>query len=86
MPATEIMLNTPIVKRLLEQNKLDMLSEAVETGHEDGMHNFNQSLHKLIAEDKITEEEGMRHATNPGALRMALGGISANSGRRILMR
>ncbi len=87
VPATEVMLNTPVVKRILEQGKLEMLNEAIETGGEDGMHSFNQSLHKLITGELVSEEEGLKHSSNPGALRMALGGISSTAqGRRILMR
>ena len=84
-PAVEIMLNTPVVKHSLEQNKVDLLAEAIETGNLDGMQSFNQSLKQWISSGKVTEEEGMKYATSQGALRMALGGISSNS-RRILMR
>ena len=87
VPATELMMNTPVVRRILEQGKLEMLNEAIETGGDDGMHSFNQSLHRLITSEAISEEEGLKHSSNPGALRMALGGISSTAqGRRILMR
>lgn len=87
VPATELMMNTPVVRRILEQGKLEMLNEAIETGGDDGMHSFNQSLHRLITSEVISEEEGLKHSSNPGALRMALGGISSTAqGRRILMR
>ncbi len=87
VPATELMMNTPVVRRILEQGKLEMLNEAIETGADDGMHSFNQSLHKLITSELVSEEEGLKHSSNPGALRMALGGISSTAqGRRILMR
>ena len=87
VPATELIMNTPVVRRILEQGKLEMLNEAIETGGDDGMHSFNQSLHRLITSEAISEEEGLKHSSNPGALRMALGGISSTAqGRRILMR
>ena len=87
VPSTEVMMNTPVVRRILEQGKLEMLNEAIETGADDGMHSFNQSLHRLITGEVISEEEGLKHSSNPGALRMALGGISSTAqGRRILMR
>lgn len=85
VPAVEIMMNTPTIKHCLELNKLEQLAEAIETGTLDGMQSFNQSLHQLIAAGKVSEEEGMKYATNQGALRMALGGISSNT-RRILRR
>ena len=43
-PALEIMLNTPMVRKLLEENRLDKLPAAIETGMDDGMISFNQSL------------------------------------------
>ncbi len=83
-PAVEIMINTPTVKKLLEKNQLEVLSSAIETGGEDGMQSFNQSLYNAIMSGTIAEEEGMRHATNPESLRMNLQGIFLDEGKRIL--
>jgi twitching motility protein PilT len=84
IPAVEIMINTPTVKKLLEKNQLDVLAAAVETGREDGMQTFNQSIYDHIMAGRISEEEGMMAATNPQALRMNLQGIFLDEGRRIL--
>lgn len=84
VPAVEIMINTPTVRKMIEQNKLDKLFAAVETGTDDGMQTFNQSLFKLIKAKKITEENGLLRATNPDALRMNLRGIFLDESRRIL--
>src|SRR5206468_10789397 len=43
-PALEIMINTATVKKLIEENRLDKLPAAIETGSEEGMINFNQAL------------------------------------------
>jgi Tfp pilus assembly pilus retraction ATPase PilT len=85
VPAVEVMLNTPVIKHILEQNKMEQLAEAIQSGNVDGMQSFNQSIHQLISSRKISEEEGLKFATNVGALRMALGGISTGN-RRILSR
>jgi twitching motility protein PilT len=84
IPAVEIMINTPTVRKLLEKNKLDVLPAAIETGGDDGMQTFNQSIYNLIKSGMITQEEGMMYATNPQALRMNLQGIFLDEGRRIL--
>ena len=42
------MINTPTVKKLIEENRLDKLPAAIETGSDDGMLNFNQSLFNLV--------------------------------------
>jgi twitching motility protein PilT len=72
------------VRKLLEKNQLETLSAAVETGQEDGMQSFNQSIYQHIKAGRISEEEGMLAATNPQALRMNLQGIFLDEGRRIL--
>ncbi len=84
VPAVEILINTPTTRKLLERNQLEVLSAAIETGEEDGMQTFNQSIYKLIKKGVVTESEGMRFATNPESLRMNLQGIFLDEGRRIL--
>jgi len=84
IPAVEILINTPTVRKILEKNKLDILPAAIETGRDDGMQTFNQSIYQLIKSGMITQEEGMTYATNPQALRMNLQGIFLDEGRRIL--
>jgi twitching motility protein PilT len=83
-PALEIMINTPIVKKLMEENRLDKLPAAIETGNDDGMLNFNQALFQLVKDGKVTEKEAMSKATNPQALEMNFKGIFLDEGRRIL--
>ncbi len=84
VPAVEILINTPTVRKLLQKNKTGVIPAAVETGFEDGMQTFNQSICKLIKSGMITEEEGMHHATNPQALKMNLQGITLDESKRIL--
>jgi twitching motility protein PilT len=84
VPAVEIMINTPTVRKLIEDNRLDKLSAAIETGTEDGMQTFNQSLFKLVKAKMISEEHALAQASNPDALRMNLKGIFLDESRRIL--
>ena len=83
-PALEIMINTPTVKKLMEENRLDKLQAAIETGVDDGMINFNQALFNLVKEGKVSEEEALSKASNPQALEMNFKGIFLDEGRRIL--
>lgn len=83
-PAFEILINTPTVRKLIEENRLEKLAAAIETGTEDGMLNFNQSLLQLVRSGKITEKEALSKAPNPQALEMNLKGIFLDDGRRIL--
>jgi len=84
VPAIEIMVNTPIVRKLLEDDKLEQLPIAIQSGGEDGMQSFNQAIYHLIKNDVITEEEGLAKATNPEQLKMNLEGIFLDEGRRII--
>lgn len=83
-PAMEILINTPTVKKLIEENRLDKLPAAIETGTDDGMLNFNQALFNLVKEGKVSEKEALSKATNPQALEMNFKGIFLDEGRRIL--
>jgi twitching motility protein PilT len=84
VPAVEILVNTSTVRKLLEKNQIDIIGTAIETGRDDGMQSFNQSVYQLIKAGLITEADGMRAATNPEALRMNLQGIFLDEDRRIL--
>lgn len=84
VPAVEIMINTPMVRKLIEENRLDKLSAAIETGTEDGMQSFNQALLKLVKARLITEAEALSKASSPEALKMNLRGIFLDESRRIM--
>lgn len=83
-PALEILINSPMVRKLIEDNRLDKLSAAIETGIDDGMVSFNQSLFNLVKAGKVSEKEALAKATNPQALEMNFKGIFLNEGGRIL--
>ncbi|MDA0323408.1 MAG: PilT/PilU family type 4a pilus ATPase [Verrucomicrobia bacterium] len=84
VPAVEILINSPTVRKLLVRNQLDILAQAVEKGKEDGMQSFNQSCYDLITAGKITEADGMAASSNPEALRMNLQGIFLDESSGIL--
>jgi twitching motility protein PilT len=83
-PAQEILINTGTVRKLMEENRLDKLPAAIETGNEEGMLNFNQALFQLVKDGKVSEREALSKATNAQALEMNFKGIFLDEGRRIL--
>ena len=83
-PAQEILINTGTVRKLIEENRLDKLPAAIETGNEDGMLNFNQALLQLVQDGKVSREEALAKATNAQALEMNFQGIFLSEGKRIL--
>ena len=84
VPAVEILFNTPMVRKLIVQNQLDHLHDAIETGNEDGLQTFDQAIYQLIRQHIVTERVGLEHATNAEKLRMNLEGIFLDEARRIL--
>jgi twitching motility protein PilT len=84
VPAQEILINSPIVRKMLEENRLEKLAAAIETGTEDGMQTFNQALYNLVNQGKVSKEEALNKATNAQALEMNFKGIFLDEGRRIL--
>jgi twitching motility protein PilT len=83
-PAQEVLINTGTVRKLIEENRLDKLPAAVETGVEDGMQTFNQALFQLVKDGIVTEKEALAKATNAQALEMNFKGIFLDEARRIL--
>ena len=61
-PAMEIMINTATVRKLIEENRMEKLGAAIETGNDDGMINFNQSLFQLVKDRKVSEKEASTKA------------------------
>ena len=84
VPAVEILRNNSTVRNLFETGQLDKLNTAIETGSEDGMQTFNQSLYKLAKAGLITEQEALAKSTSPQQLAMNLRGIFLDESRRIL--
>ncbi len=83
-PAIEIMISSGTVKKLIEENRLDKLAAAIETGTDDGMQNFNQALFQLVKSGKVSQKEALSKASNPQALEMNFKGIFLDEGKRIL--
>ncbi len=83
-PAQEIMINTGTVRKLIEENRLEKLAAAIETGSEEGMINFNQHLFELVKAGRVSQKEALAKATNAQALEMNFQGIFLTEGKRIL--
>ncbi len=62
VPAVEIMINTPYVGELIEKGKIDEIKGAMEKSGGRASKTFDQALFELVANDRITEKEALRHA------------------------
>ena len=83
-PALEIMINSPLIRKMLEENRLDKLTAVIETSSDDGMCTFNQSLFNLVKAGKVTEKDALSKASNPQALEMNFKGIFLSESGRIV--
>lgn len=79
VPANEVLINTPIVHKLLAEGRLEKLGQAMDAGQEDGMCSLNVRLLQLINEGTITEAVALATSDNPQALQMNLKGIFLSS-------
>ena len=78
VPTVEVMTFTPIVRKLILEERDNDLPDAIRIGAEDGMQDFTQSLKKLVDEGLIDREVAMEVAPNKEALKMALKGIEVS--------
>ena len=72
--ACEIMLNTGLIRTLIEENKVRQIHEMIERGKNDGMQTFDQHLLDMFEKGIISEEVMLTEAENPSALRLKIKG------------
>jgi twitching motility protein PilT len=75
VPVTEVMVFTPMVRKLILEGEDNRLGDAIRVGAEDGMHDFTECLKNLVESDMIDRPTAFEVAPNPEALKMALKGI-----------
>lgn len=80
IPATEVLIGTSYVRKLILDNKTQELYKAMESGEYYMMHTFDQSLLELYNKGLISFEEAIDKATNPEDLQLKLRGISQTKG------
>lgn len=79
VPATEVLLNTPIVAdRIREGRDEDMPAIMAGSTHE-GMHSFTDSLVRLVEENFVDLRTAERYAPNPESLRSKVRGIKVKA-------
>ncbi len=80
VPVNEVMINSPMVSKLLQEDRLERLGAAIASGRGDGMMTFNQCLYDLVEAGKITEEDAIATSDNPEQLKMNFEGIFLSAG------
>ena len=79
LPAIEIMINTPIIRKLISEEREADIPTAIRAGQGEGMQDFTESLRKLVEEEYIDLKVALEYAPNVEELKMALKGIRSSS-------
>ena len=81
LPAIELMLGTPIVRKNVGQCAFDALAMALADGGSSGMIALNTSLYKLTTAGKITRQAALEVSDAPEELELRFSGIRRGGGR-----
>ncbi|MBM3334789.1 PilT/PilU family type 4a pilus ATPase [Candidatus Sumerlaeota bacterium] len=76
VPAVEIMIGTPLIRKLLHEGKTLELPQYIEQGSHVGMQTFNQSLLRLYNAGLVRMEDALAYATSPDEFRLMAEGIA----------
>jgi twitching motility protein PilT len=76
VPAMEIMLFTPTIRKLLLEEKDAKLPDAIRIGKEEGMTDFTMSLREMVEHNYVDRATALEVAPNAEALKMALKGLT----------
>jgi twitching motility protein PilT len=77
--ALELLIVTAHIKKLIEENHISDIADAMKKGGFYGMQTFNQALVKLCKDGLATQEEVLAAASNPDDVALALRGIESDS-------
>ncbi|HAL45015.1 MAG: hypothetical protein A2Y12_17505 [Planctomycetes bacterium GWF2_42_9] len=80
VPAVEIMISNPIVKKLISDGREAELGSVIRACSNEGMQDFTESLKSLVETDWIDLKTALASAPNVEELKMALKGIRASAG------
>lgn len=85
VPAVELMLVNPMIKKLIFENEDNKIPDVIRSSREEGMQDINQSLMDLVFRGMITEQVAMENSPNAEQLAMNLKGIVLGSDRGALI-
>jgi twitching motility protein PilT len=80
VPACEIMVSTPTIKKYIAEGKTSQLNPMIEEGELFGMCSFNQSLTKWLKESVIDRQTALEYASNADELALQLKDILSGGG------
>ncbi|MGQ0799609.1 MAG: PilT/PilU family type 4a pilus ATPase [Pseudomarimonas sp.] len=72
IPATEVLINTPMIRDLMRRGQTHEIKEAMDKSLEDGMQTFDQALFRLYKEGKCELEEVLKKADSRDGLALKI--------------
>ncbi|HET9048764.1 MAG TPA: PilT/PilU family type 4a pilus ATPase [Chiayiivirga sp.] len=72
MPATEVLINTPLIRDIIRRGQVHEIKEAMERSLEEGMRTFDQDLFRMYKSGLITLEEALRKADSYDGLALKI--------------
>jgi Tfp pilus assembly pilus retraction ATPase PilT len=75
LPAVEVMISTPTITKLIQDDQILKIPAGMRAQKDLGMQTFNDALITLIKEKKVVRETALAVSPNPDALQMNLKGI-----------
>lgn len=75
IPAVEVLLATPAVRKLISEGREADLPSVIRASLREGMQDLTDNLCKLVQEDWVDPKDAYKHAPNQEELKMALKGI-----------
>jgi twitching motility protein PilT len=81
IPALEIMIVNPIIKKLIKEGEDAKITQVMGGARSEGMMTFNQCLCDRVKTGMITEQVALEVSSNPDQLKMAIQGIELGSAK-----
>ncbi|MCM8537303.1 MAG: PilT/PilU family type 4a pilus ATPase [Lentisphaeraceae bacterium] len=75
IPAVEVLVNTPLVSKLIARQEVDEISEVMKSAAADGMISFNRSIINMVKSDQISGETAVAVADNREEMKLLLEGM-----------
>jgi twitching motility protein PilT len=75
LPACEVMLSTPTIRKVILEGRTTQLYSVIKEGEIFGLQTFNQALIRLYKEGKITRDEALANADRPEELELTMRGV-----------
>ena len=82
VPALEVLRGTEFIRRQLVLRDFPSIESAIKAGGEEGMIDFNRSIHRLWYNGIISEQAALDASSNPDEFRLLMKGMTIGSGSR----